>query len=96
MIIIAARRPMPSTEGSTIILRLIGRNGKEKTIKVKRTHFLLSLFIVAMLSLVNAARVNAQEGKGVEVSDVVVITAEVLAINKENRILVFQDRSAVY
>ena len=55
--------------------------------KTKRTHFLLSLVIFAGLSLVIAATVNAQEGKGVELSDAVVIKAEVLAIDKEDRIL---------
>jgi hypothetical protein len=48
---------------------------------------LLSLVIVAALSLVIATTVNAQEGKGVEPGDAVVITAEVLAIDKEDRIL---------
>ncbi len=48
---------------------------------------MLSLVIVAALSLVIATTVNAQEGKGVELGDAVVITAEVLAIDKEDRIL---------
>ena len=55
--------------------------------KTKRTHFLLSLVIVAALSLVNVTAINAQEGKGVELGGAVVIMAEVLAIDKEDRIL---------
>jgi hypothetical protein len=48
---------------------------------------LFSLVIVAALSLVIAATVNAKEGKGIELGEAVVITAEVLAIDKEDRIL---------
>ena len=48
---------------------------------------LIAVGMVAALSLGVAATVNAQVGKGVELGEAVVITAEVLAIDKEDRIL---------
>ena len=48
---------------------------------------LMTLSIVAALALGVAPTVNAQEGKGVALGEAVVITAEVLAIDKEGRIL---------
>lgn len=51
---------------------------------------LVSLSMVAALSLGAVTVVNAQEGKGVELGDVVVVTATVLAIDKEDRILTLQ------
>ena len=50
--------------------------------KTKRTYFLMSLVMVTALALGLAATVNAQEGRGVEWGDVVVVTAMVLAIDK--------------
>ena len=58
--------------------------------KTKRTYFLMSLVMVAAFALGLAATVNAQEGKGVELGDVVVVTATVLAIDKQDRILTLQ------
>ena len=58
--------------------------------KTKRTYYLMSLVMVASLALGLAATVNAQEGKGVELGETVVITAHVLAIDKEDRILTLQ------
>ena len=58
--------------------------------KTKRTYFLMSLVMVAALALGLAATVNAQEGKGVELGETVVITADVLAIDKQDRILTLQ------
>ncbi|MBW1788677.1 MAG: hypothetical protein JRK53_18985 [Deltaproteobacteria bacterium] len=55
--------------------------------KTKHTHFLMSLVLVAALALGVTATVNAQSEKGVELAGAVVITAEVLAIDKEDRIL---------
>ena len=57
---------------------------------LKRTYFLMSLVMVAALALGLAATVNAQEGRGVELGDVVVVTATVLAIDKQDRILTLQ------
>ena len=48
---------------------------------------LIAVGMVAALSLGVAATVNAQVGKGGELGEAVVITAEVLAIDKEDRIL---------
>ena len=48
---------------------------------------LITVSMVAALSLGVAAIVNAQEEKGVELADAVVITATVVAIDKEDRIL---------
>ena len=58
--------------------------------KTKRTYFLMSLVMVATFALGLAATVNAQEGRGVELGDVVVVTATVLAIDKQDRILTLQ------
>ena len=58
--------------------------------KTKRTYFLMSIVMVAALALGLAATVNAQEGRGVELGDVVVVTATVLAIDKQDRILTLQ------
>jgi hypothetical protein len=55
--------------------------------KTKRTHFLMPIVLVAALALGVAPTVNAQEGKGVMLGDIVVITAEVLAIDRSDRIL---------
>ena len=60
---------------------------RKKIMKTKRTYFLMSLVMVAAFALGLAATVNAQEGKGVELGDVVVVTATVLAIDKQDRIL---------
>jgi hypothetical protein len=56
--------------------------------ETKRTHFLLmSLALVVALALGIATTVKAQEGKGVELSNAVVVTAEVLAIDKADRVV---------
>ena len=49
--------------------------------------YLIVLSMVVALYLGASNVVYAQEGKGIELGDVVVITAEVLAIDKEDRIL---------
>ena len=51
---------------------------------------LVFLSMVAALSLGVVTVVNAQEGRGVELGDVVVVTATVLAIDKQDRILTLQ------
>ena len=48
---------------------------------------LITVSLVVLLSLGASKIVCAQEGKGVELRDAVVITAEVLAVDKEDRIL---------
>jgi len=48
---------------------------------------LIALSMAAALSFVAARTVNGQEGKGIELGDAVVVMAEVLAIDKEDRIL---------
>ena len=48
---------------------------------------LLTISMVAALSLGAATAVNAQEGKGVELDEAVVIIAKVLAIDKNDRIV---------
>ena len=58
--------------------------------KTKRSYYLISLVTVAALALGLAATVNAQEGRGVELGDAVVVTATVLAIDKQDRILTLQ------
>ena len=55
--------------------------------KTKRNISLTALSMVVVLALGVATMVNAQEDKWVEAGDTVVITAEVLAIDKEDRIL---------
>jgi hypothetical protein len=60
---------------------------EEKIMRTERHHFLLSLSILTTLSLVIAATNNAQEGKGIDMGEAEIIMSEVLAIDKEDRIL---------
>jgi ribosomal 50S subunit-recycling heat shock protein len=55
--------------------------------KTKLSTGLIALIMVAAMALGAATTVYAQAGKGVEVGEAVVITAEVLAIDKADRIL---------
>ena len=63
---------------------------RKKIMKTKRIYFLMTHVMVAAFALGLAATVNAQEGKGVELGETVVITAHVLAIDKQDRILTLQ------
>ena len=49
--------------------------------------YCIALSMIVALSLGASTVVCAQEGKGIELGESVVITAEVLAIDKEDRIL---------
>ena len=55
--------------------------------KTKRTILLMIVGMLTALAAGAVTTVEAQEGKGVELGEAVVITAEVLAIDKEDRIL---------
>ena len=55
--------------------------------KKRMSIVLITVSMVVALSLGSVATVNAQEGKGIELGEAVVVTAEVLAIDKEDRIL---------
>jgi hypothetical protein len=55
--------------------------------KRKLSIFLMVVIVLTVLSFGVATTADAQAGKGVELAEAVVITAEVLAIDKEDRIL---------
>ncbi len=55
--------------------------------KTNRTHYLLSFLIVAALSLPIATTASAQDLLNVELAETVVVTAEVVAIDREDRVL---------
>jgi len=55
--------------------------------KKRRYIYLIALSMIVALNLGASNLVYAQEEKGIELGDVVVITTEVLAIDKEDRIL---------
>jgi hypothetical protein len=83
---IEAYPPLPRLWRTGWISELNRRKGR-KIMKNRKFIVLVTLSMVVALFLGFAATVRAQEGKGIELGETVVITAEVLAIDREDRIL---------